>query len=64
MQMGMKEIRLREMEQYVFDHDTVSMEELSGHFDISMNTVRSDVAQLVKDLRRGVQQSEEWSDTL
>ncbi|HIX14582.1 MAG TPA: DeoR/GlpR family DNA-binding transcription regulator [Candidatus Hungatella pullicola] len=48
MQMGMKEIRLREMEQYVFDHDTVSMEELSGHFDISMNTVRSDVAQLVK----------------
>lgn len=43
----MKSFRLREMEQYILEHDTVSMEELRDTFNISMNTTRLDVAQLV-----------------
>lgn len=43
----MKSFRLREMEQYIIEHDTVSMEELRDTFHISMNTTRLDVAQLV-----------------
>jgi DeoR family myo-inositol catabolism operon transcriptional repressor len=35
------------MEQYILEHDLVSMEELRDTFNISMNTVRMDVAQLV-----------------
>lgn len=45
--MGMKSFRLRRMEQYILEKDTVSMEELCREFQISMNTVRLDVAQLV-----------------
>jgi DeoR family myo-inositol catabolism operon transcriptional repressor len=45
--MGMKSIRIRQMEQYILEHDLVSMEELRDTFNISMNTVRLDVAQLV-----------------
>ncbi|MGN0505609.1 MAG: DeoR/GlpR family DNA-binding transcription regulator [Lachnospiraceae bacterium] len=45
--MGMKTFRLRRMEQYVLEKDTVSMEELCREFGISMNTARLDVAQLV-----------------
>lgn len=45
--MGMKSFRLRRMEQYIIEKDTVSMEELCREFGISMNTVRADVAQLV-----------------
>ena len=45
--MGMKSFRLRRMEQYILEKDTVSMEELCREFNISMNTVRLDVAQLV-----------------
>ena len=46
--MGMKSFRLRRMEQYVLEKENVSMEELCKEFDISMNTVRLDVASLVK----------------
>lgn len=45
--MGMKSIRIKQMEQYILEQDLVSMEELRSKFDISMNTVRLDVAQLV-----------------
>ena len=45
--MGMKSIRIKQMEQYILEHDLVSMEELRNKFNISMNTVRLDVAQLV-----------------
>lgn len=45
--MGMKTFRLRQMEQYILENDTVSMEELCAKFGISMNTTRLDVAQLV-----------------
>ena len=45
--MGMKSFRLRRMEQYVLEKENVSMEELCTEFDISMNTARLDVAQLV-----------------
>jgi DeoR family myo-inositol catabolism operon transcriptional repressor len=45
--MGMKSFRIRQMQQYIQEHDIVSMEELRDTFNISMNTVRLDVAQLV-----------------
>ncbi len=45
--MGMKSIRIKQMEQYIVEHDLVSMDELRSKFNISMNTVRLDVAQLV-----------------
>lgn len=44
--MGLKSFRLQEMEQYILEHGMVSMEELKEAFQISMNTVRLDVAQL------------------
>ena len=46
--MGMKSFRLRRMEQYILENENVSMEELCTEFDVSMNTVRLDVAHLVK----------------
>ena len=46
--MGMKSFRLRRMEQYILEKENVSMEELCTEFDVSMNTVRMDVAALVK----------------
>ncbi len=45
--MGMKSFRIKQMEQYIMEHDLVSMEELRGVFGISMNTVRLDVTELV-----------------
>lgn len=44
----MKSQRLNEMEQYIIDQETVSMEELCVRFDVSMNTVRRDIALLLK----------------
>ncbi len=44
--MGMKSIRIKQMEQYILEHDLVSMEDLRQKFNISINTVRLDVAQL------------------
>jgi len=46
--MGMKSFRLRRMEQYILEKENVAMEELCKEFDMSMNTVRMDVAALVK----------------
>lgn len=46
--MGMKSFRLRRMEQYILEKENVSMEALCEEFDMSMNTVRMDVAELVK----------------
>jgi len=46
--MGMKSFRLRRMEQYILEKENVSMEELCTEFDMSMNTVRMDVAALVQ----------------
>lgn len=46
--MGMKTFRLRQMEQYILEHDTVSMDELCTRFAVSMNTARMDVAYLTK----------------
>lgn len=46
--MGMKSFRLRRMEQYILEKENASMEELCMEFDVSMNTVRMDVAALVK----------------
>lgn len=43
----MKSFRIRQMEQYILERDLVSMDELRDTFNISMNTVRLDVAQLV-----------------
>jgi DeoR family myo-inositol catabolism operon transcriptional repressor len=45
--MGMKSFRIRQMQQYIQERDLVSMEELRDTFQISMNTVRMDVAELV-----------------
>ena len=44
----MKSKRLIEMESYILSHVSLSMEELCAAFDISMNTVRRDLAELVK----------------
>ena len=43
----MKTDRLIEMEKYVLQKETVSMEELRARFDVSMNTVRRDVNELL-----------------
>ncbi len=44
----MKADRMLEMERYVLQKGAATMEELREHFDISMNTVRRDVAELLK----------------
>jgi len=44
---GMKSIRIKKMEEYILEHDLVSMADLRDTFKISMNTVRLDVAYLV-----------------
>lgn len=46
----MKADRVLDMERYIYQNGSVSMEELRRQFDVSMNTVRRDVAIL---LRRG-----------
>ncbi|MBE5811986.1 MAG: DeoR/GlpR transcriptional regulator [Clostridiales bacterium] len=43
----MKADRMLEMERYVLQKGAATMEELREHFDVSMNTVRRDVAQLL-----------------
>lgn len=44
----MKADRLLEMERYILQKGAATMDELREHFDVSMNTVRRDVAQLLK----------------
>lgn len=44
----MKTKRLAEMEQYILSHGSAGMEELCGAFQVSMNTVRRDVAELLR----------------
>ena len=44
----MKADRMLEMENYILQKGAATMEELREHFDISMNTVRRDVAELLK----------------
>ena len=44
----MKTKRLTEMEAYILRHGSATMEELRAAFDVSMNTVRRDVAELLK----------------
>ena len=44
----MKTNRIQEMAQYIAAHGTATMEELKEHFQVSMNTVRRDVATLIQ----------------
>ena len=44
----MKAKRLEEMESFILSGGSVTMEELRDHFGISMNTVRRDIAEIVK----------------
>ena len=44
----MKSRRLAEMESYILSNGSVTMEELRDHFGISMNTVRRDIAEIVR----------------
>ncbi len=44
----MKTDRIQEMERYIIQHGAATMEELRTTFDISMNTVRRDVAELLE----------------
>ena len=44
----MKSRRLTEMESYILSNGSVTMEELRDHFGISINTVRRDIAEIVK----------------
>ena len=48
---SVKSRRLMEMESYILSHTSASMEELCAVFDVSMNTVRRDVAELAKSGR-------------
>ena len=40
--------RLNELEQYIITNGTVSMDELVQHFNVSINTIRRDIAELLK----------------
>lgn len=42
-----KSQRLNQIKEYVFEHQSVSLEELVQHFGVSMNTIRRDVKDLV-----------------
>lgn len=44
----MRGYRLKQVEQYILEHDTVSLEELVKTFGVSLNTVRRDIAELIK----------------
>lgn len=44
----LKTVRLDEMEQYILYQGTVSMQGLCGHFQISVNTARRDIARLLE----------------
>ena len=43
----MRAERLNAMEQYILGKETVSLEELSTQFSVSMNTIRRDVMELL-----------------
>ncbi len=45
---AMKSKRLTDMEAYILSHGSATMEELRDAFDVSMNTVRRDVAELLR----------------
>ena len=45
----MKAQRQQQITLYLSEHETASMEELCTHFNVSMNTVRRDVAELVRN---------------
>lgn len=47
----MKIKRSQKIEKYILDRESVSLKELEKHFNISMNTVRRDINELVKDPR-------------
>ncbi|MCH5286323.1 MAG: DeoR/GlpR transcriptional regulator [Christensenellaceae bacterium] len=47
----MKTDRIREMQEYIVQRNSATMEELKAHFNVSMNTVRRDVNELIQ---RGV----------
>ena len=44
----MKADRMLDMERYILQRGAATMDELRSHFDVSMNTVRRDVAELLK----------------
>lgn len=44
----MKASRILDMEKYIISQGTASMEELCQRFDVSMNTVRRDVVELIR----------------
>lgn len=44
----MKSKRILEVEKYVQDNETVSIEELTEEFNVSINTIRRDINELVK----------------
>ncbi len=44
----MRSMRLEDMERFVCARGFVPMDELCGHFGVSMNTVRRDIAELLK----------------
>ena len=44
----MKAERILEMERYILSRGSAAMEELASHFDVSENTVRRDVAELIR----------------
>lgn len=47
----MKEKRIDLIKEYILDKENVTLKELEDHFNVSMNTVRRDVAKLIKDPR-------------
>ena len=44
----MRENRLFEIEQYIRNNERAELNELCNHFDVSLNTIRRDLAELVK----------------
>lgn len=44
----MKEYRLKQIEQYISEKETVSLEELCESFNVSINTIRRDIVELLK----------------
>lgn len=40
--------RLNSMEQYILEKGTASLEDLAGHFSVSLNTVRRDISELLE----------------
>ncbi|AQP54257.1 DeoR family transcriptional regulator [Vagococcus penaei] len=47
----MKEKRSQLMKHYILDRHFVSLKELERHFNVSMNTVRRDINQIIEDAR-------------